>query len=133
MSEVAHTLAILVGENYVSRFNWHDRSYDVIAQVPQSHRLAPDDLGRFQVRTASASLVPLATLASVELRPHPNRLPQLNQTNRATLSAVLLPGLTMGQAVAFLHSQTPPAGRSDEPRVGNMALRTCKSRLWHYS
>ena len=112
MSEVADTLAILVGENYVNRFNWHDRSYDVIAQVPQSRRLAPDDLGRFQVRTASGSLVPLATIASVEIRPQPNRLPQFNQMNSATLSAVLLPGVTMGQAVDFLQSQTLPAGTS---------------------
>src|SRR3546814_3506491 len=98
--------------NYVTRFNWHDRSYDVIAQFPQSHRLAPDDLGRFQVRTASGSLVPLATIASVEIRPQPNRLPQFNQMNSATLSAVLLPGVTMGQAVDFLQSQTLPEGTS---------------------
>lgn len=112
MSEVADTLAILVGENYVNRFNWHDRSYDVIAQVPQERRLSPGDLGQFQVRTASGSLVPLATIASVEIRPQPNRLPQFNQMNSATLSAVLLPGVTMGQAVDFLQSQPLPAGTS---------------------
>ncbi|RIV82349.1 multidrug efflux protein [Aurantiacibacter xanthus] len=112
MAEIADTLAILVGENYVNRFNWHDRSYDVIAQVPQARRLAPDDLGQFRVRTASGSLVPLATVASVEIRPQPNRLPQFNQMNSATLSAVLLPGVTMGQAVEFLESQPLPAGTS---------------------
>ncbi|EZP66673.1 efflux RND transporter permease subunit [Altererythrobacter sp. H2] len=110
MAEIADTLATLVGENYVNRFNWHDRSYDVIAQVPQEQRLTPDNLGQFYVKASSGSLVPLSTVASVEIRPQPNRLPQFNQMNSATLSAVLLPGVTMGQAVDFLKSQPLPAG-----------------------
>ncbi|MBM7407865.1 MULTISPECIES: efflux RND transporter permease subunit [Sphingomonas] len=110
MSEIADTLAVMVGENYVNRFNWHDRSYDVIAQVPQGKRISPDNLGQFYVRTASGKLVPLSTVAHVEVRPQPNRLPQFNQMNSATLSAVLLPGVTMGQAVDFLKSQPLPPG-----------------------
>jgi multidrug efflux pump len=110
MAEIADTLAALVGENYVNRFNWHDRSYDVIAQVPQDKRLTPDNLGQFYVRTGSGKLVPLSTVVHVELRPQPNKLPQFNQMNSATLSAVLLPGVTMGQAVDFLKKQPLPAG-----------------------
>ncbi|HWJ70526.1 MAG TPA: efflux RND transporter permease subunit [Sphingobium sp.] len=110
MAEIADTLAVLVGENYVNRFNWHDRSYDVIAQVPQDKRLTPDNLGQFYVRAASGALVPLATVAHVEMRPQPNKLPQFNQMNAATLSAVMAPGVTMGQAVDFLQSQELPAG-----------------------
>ncbi|MEJ7925676.1 efflux RND transporter permease subunit [Sphingobium sp. AN641] len=110
MAEIADTLAVLVGENYVNRFNWHDRSYDVIAQVPQDKRVTPDNLGEFYVKAASGKLVPLSTVARVEIRPQPNRLPQFNQMNSATLSAVLLPGVTMGQAVDFLKSQPLPPG-----------------------
>ncbi|HKX78653.1 MAG TPA: efflux RND transporter permease subunit [Novosphingobium sp.] len=112
MASVADTLAALVGENYVNRFNYHDRSYDVIAQVPQDKRLTPDSLGQFHVRTQSGQLVPLSTVASVEVRPQPNKLPQFNQMNSATLSAVLLPGVSMGQAVDFLKSQPLPASTS---------------------
>ncbi|MBT2245936.1 efflux RND transporter permease subunit [Sphingobium sp. BHU LFT2] len=110
MSAIADTLAVMVGENYVNRFNWHDRSYDVIAQVPQGKRLTPDNLGQFYVKAASGRLVPLSTIAHVEVRPQPNRLPQFNQMNSATLSAVLLPGVTMGQAVDFLKGQPLPPG-----------------------
>ncbi|WP_340317144.1 efflux RND transporter permease subunit [Rhizorhabdus argentea] len=110
MAEIADTLAVLVGENYVNRFNWHDRSYDVIAQVPQDKRITPDSLGEFYVKTASGKLVSLSTVAHVEIRPQPNQLPQFNQMNSATLSAVLLPGVTMGQAVDFLKSQPLPPG-----------------------
>lgn len=110
MDEIAGTLATLVGENYVNRFNWHDRSYDVIAQVPDDQRLNPDNLTHFYVKTGSGAMVPLSTLVDVEMRPQPNRLPQFNQMNSATLSAVLAPGVTMGEAVSFLQSQELPPG-----------------------
>lgn len=110
MDEIAGTLATLVGENYVNRFNYFDRSYDVIAQVPQDKRLTPESLGRFYVKGRGGELVPLSTVVSIDMRPQPNRLPQFNQMNAATLSAVLAPGATMGQAVEFLQSQPLPAG-----------------------
>ncbi|MDR2856799.1 MAG: efflux RND transporter permease subunit [Novosphingobium sp.] len=110
MDAIAGTLATLVGENYINRFNYHDRAYDVIAQVPPGRRLTPDSLGRFYVKARSGDLVPLATVIKVDMRPQANRLPQFNQMNSATLSAVLAPGRTMGQAVAFLQAQQLPPG-----------------------
>lgn len=35
---------VLVGENYVNRFNFHDRSYDVIPQVRGSERMKQTSL-----------------------------------------------------------------------------------------
>lgn len=110
MHEIADTLAVLVGENYINRFNWHDRSYDVITQVPQAQRLTPDNIGRYYVKSASGELVPLATVVRVDMKPEANRLPQYNQMNSVTLSAVLMPGATMGQAVEFLQQQPVPPG-----------------------
>src|SRR5690606_2884378 len=85
MGEIADTLALMVGENFVNRFNWHDRSYDVITQVPREERLTPANLGQYYVRTGSGSLVPLSTVVSIDMRPQPNLLPQFNQMNSATL------------------------------------------------
>ena len=112
MAEIADALAILVGENYVSRFNWHNRSYDVIVQAPRNQRLTPDDLGQYYVRTSSGQLAPLSTVVHIDMRPQPNLLPQFNQLNAATLSAVLAPGVTMGQAVGFLQNVKLPPGMS---------------------
>ncbi|MBR1219278.1 efflux RND transporter permease subunit [Bradyrhizobium sp. U87765 SZCCT0131] len=105
MQAIADTLAVLVGENYVNRFNFFERSYDVIPQVRRQDRLTPDSLGRFQVRARSGEMIPLSTVVKVDVRPQANRLPQFNQMNSATLSAVLKPGVTMGQAVAFMKAQ----------------------------
>ncbi len=112
LSEIANTLAILVGENYVNRFNWFDRSYDVITQVAQTDRQDPQDLSEFYVRTASGQLVSLDTLVSVDMLAGPNRLTQFNQINSITLSGVLMPGATMGQAVACLDNLPLPSGAS---------------------
>ncbi|HEX7922751.1 MAG TPA: efflux RND transporter permease subunit [Bradyrhizobium sp.] len=105
MQTIADTLAVLVGENYVNRFNFFERSYEVIPQVRQADRVTPDNLGNFNVRSSSGQMFPLSTVIKVNVKPEPNRLPQFNQMNAATISAVLKPGVTMGQAVAIMQAQ----------------------------
>ncbi|MDR3043752.1 MAG: efflux RND transporter permease subunit [Desulfovibrio sp.] len=112
MQAIADTLAVLVGENYVNRFNFHDRSYDVIPQVDGGNRMTPDDLGRFYVKTGSGALALLATVARVETRPQANGLTQFGQMNSATLEMLPRPGVSMGEAVAFLQSRSLPSGTS---------------------
>jgi len=108
MQSVADTLAVLVGENYVNRFNFHDRSYDVIPQVRGAERMTPEDLGRFYVKTTSGALVPLSTVTHVEMRPQANQLTQFGQMNSATLEMLPAPGVSMGEALKFLQSQPLP-------------------------
>lgn len=112
MQAISDTLAVLVGENYVNRFNFHGRSYDVIPQVPGLDRVTPQDLGRFYVKTRSGSLVSLSSVVHVEMEPQPNQLAQFNQMNSDTLKALPRPGVSMGQAVAFLQAQPLPPGMS---------------------
>ncbi|BCQ53247.1 efflux RND transporter permease subunit [Burkholderia gladioli] len=112
MQSIADTLAVLVGENYVNRFNFHDRSYDVIPQVRGTERMTAQDLGRFYVKTTSGALVPLSTVTRVEMRPQANQLTQFGQMNSATLEMLPAPGVSMGEAVKFLQSQPLPPGTS---------------------
>ncbi|MFS2223716.1 efflux RND transporter permease subunit [Pantoea sp. B65] len=112
MQSIADTLAVLVGENYVNRFNFHDRSYDVIPQVRGSDRMTPEDLGRFYVKATSGTLVPLSTVTHVRIRPQANQLTQFGQMNSTTLEMLPAPGVSMGEAIAFLQAQTLPPGTS---------------------
>jgi multidrug efflux pump len=105
MAAIGDTLATMVGGNYVNRFNLNGRSYEVIPQVPRAERLSPESLGQYYVKTESGASVPLATVVSIEMDTAPNALTQYNQLNSATFSAVPMPGVTMGQAVAFLEQQ----------------------------
>src|SRR5208282_1561789 len=46
MQSIGDTLALLVGENYVNRFDLGGRSYEVIPQVRRSDRLNQETLTR---------------------------------------------------------------------------------------
>ena len=102
MQSIGNTLALLVGENYVNRFNLGGRSYEVIPQVPRSDRLTPETLTRYYVNSTAGQPVPLSNLVTISNAIEPNALTQYNQLNSATFQAVPMPGVTMGQAVDFL-------------------------------
>jgi multidrug efflux pump len=112
MQAVGDTLALLVGENYVNRFNLGGRSYEVIPQVPRVDRLNAEDLTQYYVTSAAGQQVPLSNLVAVKTTTAPNALTRYNQLNSATFQAVPMPGVAMGQAVDFLEQQGAmlPAG-----------------------
>ena len=105
MEAIANTLAVLVGENYINRFNLRGRSYDVITQAPRVDRLSPDSLGKYYIKTASGHLMPLSTVVDITTASEPNRLTQFNQLNAATFQAIPAPGVTLGDAVTFLERE----------------------------
>jgi multidrug efflux pump len=105
MADIGNTLAVLVGENYINRFNLNGRSYEVIPQVPRQERLNLDTLTQYYVTSAGGQQVPLSNLVSVKTITAPNALTRYNQLNSATFQAVPMPGVTMGQAVDFLEQQ----------------------------
>jgi multidrug efflux pump len=116
MQSIGNTLAVLVGENYINRFNLGGRSYEVIPQVPRADRLTPETLTRYYVTSAAGQPVPLSNLVALTTSTQPNALTQYNQLNSATFQAVPMPGVTMGQAVDFLEQQVKdlPAGFSHD-------------------
>jgi hydrophobe/amphiphile efflux-1 (HAE1) family protein len=105
MQNIGASLATLLGGNYVNRFSLLSRSYQVIPQAPREFRLTPDWLTRYQLRTGSGALVPLATVASVSTSVQPNGLPTFQQLNAATLQGVPFPGHTLGEAIGFLQQK----------------------------
>jgi multidrug efflux pump len=116
MQSIGATLALLVGENYVNRFNLEGRSYEVIPQVARTDRLNGETLTQYYVKSATGQPVPLSNLVSVKTVTEPNALTRYNQLNSATFQAVPSPGVSMGQAVDFLEQQaaTLPAGFSHD-------------------
>ncbi|MDU1694294.1 MAG: efflux RND transporter permease subunit, partial [Bradyrhizobium sp.] len=116
MQSIGNTLAVLLGGNYINRFNLEGRSYQVIPQVPRDKRLSPDSLSGYYVATAAGQQVPLSTVVTIETATDPNSLTHFNQLNSATFSAVPMPGVTVGQAVDFLEKQAKnlPSGFSHD-------------------
>jgi multidrug efflux pump len=134
MQSIGSTLALLVGENFVNRFNLGGRSYEVIPQVPRADRLNAETLTRYYVTSAAGQQVPLSNLVSFKLVTAANALTRYNQLNSATFQAVPMPGVTMGQAVDFLEKQAAllPSGFSHDylsdarqySREGNQLVMT---------
>lgn len=116
MQDIGESLAVLVGENYLNRFGMEGRSYDVITQSLRDQRLTPQALARQFVRTQDQTLVPLSTVVQISMQVEPNKLTQFNQQNAATLQAIPAPGVSLGEAVAFLDDVTSrlPAGFSHD-------------------
>src|SRR5215468_10928272 len=116
MQNIGSALATLLGGNYINRFNLEGRSYQVIPQVPRDKRLSPESLGNYYVTTATGQQLPLSTVVSIETGTDPNALTHYNQLNSATFQAVPMPGVTVGQAVAFLEGEAKkmPTGYSHD-------------------
>jgi multidrug efflux pump len=113
VSEIGSTLTTLVGGGAISQFDREGRSYDIITQVDQADRFNPESLGEYYVRSASGSMVPLSAVITVESQPAPVAIEQFNQLNSATISAVPLPGVTSGDALATIRgiaAEVMPAG-----------------------
>lgn len=102
MQTIGDALGVLVGEGYINRFGMEGRAYDVIPQSIGAQRLTPEGLAQQYVRSGEGSLIPLSTVVTVKTSVEPNGLTQFNQQNAATLQAIPAPGVSMGEAVAFL-------------------------------
>src|SRR6516164_11026286 len=116
MLNVGNALATMLGGNYVNRFNLEGRSYQVIPQVPRESRLSPEALGLYYVSTPTGQQIPLSTVVSIETGTDPNALTHYNPLNSATVQAVPMPGVTVGQAVDFLEGEAKkmPTGFSHD-------------------
>src|SRR5271170_5643473 len=99
MSDVGGALSAMLGGGYVNYFSMSGRSYKVIPQVQQRFRLNARQLLDYHIRTADGTLVPLAT---VDTKTVPESLNHFQQLNSATIQGVAMPGVSQGDALAYL-------------------------------
>lgn len=99
MRDVGGALGSMLGGGYVNYFSLAGRSYKVIPQVMQRERLNAEQLHDYYINTASGISVPVSTIAHLKTTVVPESLNHFQQLNSATISAVPLPGVTLGQAL----------------------------------
>jgi multidrug efflux pump len=102
MRDVGNALGLMLGGGYVNYFSLSGRSYKVIPQVMQSERLNPEQLRGYYINTANGASVPISTIVSLKLAVVPESINHFQQLNSATISAVPLPGVSLGDALATL-------------------------------
>ncbi len=115
MLDVGSSLGSMLGGGYVNYFSLAGRSYKVIPQVMQRDRLNADQLRHYYINTASGASIPFSTIAHLKTEVVPESLNHFQQLNSATISAVPVPGITLGQALTTMDAlgkQVLPQGYS---------------------
>ncbi|HVN72697.1 MAG TPA: efflux RND transporter permease subunit [Desulfomonilia bacterium] len=115
MRDVGSALGSMLGGGYVNYFSLSGRSYKVIPQVMQRYRLNSDQLKDYYINTASGASIPVSTIARLRTTVVPESLNHFEQLNAATITAVMSPGITLGQALETLKgiaAQVLPEGYS---------------------
>ncbi len=116
-AEVGATLNILMGENWISRFDVENRAYEVIPQAITASRNNPDILGQYYVRSLSGAMVPLSAITSTSVVAAPSSIEQFNQLNSVTLSAIPAQGVTSADALQEFRdigARTLPEGFNED-------------------
>ena len=108
MAQIGTTLASYLGEIEASRFSLDSRSYKVILQLEQAHRLEPAQLDGYYLRAASGELVPLSALVTQVRENRPNVLTEFQQLNSATIGAMMTPGLSIGDGIRWFEDVAKP-------------------------
>jgi multidrug efflux pump len=114
-SDVGQALGSALGGGYVNYFSIAGRSYKVIPQVLQTDRLNPSQVLDYYLRTPDGSVMPASTIAHIEHNVVPESINHFQQLNSATISGVIVPGVSQGEVLDFLRkatAQVAPAGYS---------------------
>ncbi len=103
MSDIGGSLSAMLGGGYVNYFSLAGRSYKVMPQAAQRYRLNADQLYDYYLRTSDGVPVPLSTVASITTSVVPRSLNRFQQLNSATVSGIMMPGISIGDALDTLN------------------------------
>ncbi|HWJ06761.1 MAG TPA: efflux RND transporter permease subunit [Steroidobacteraceae bacterium] len=103
LQTVSRTLETVLGSRIVTTFIDRDREYSVILQGRAEDRATPADLDNLYVRSdRSGELVPLSNLVQLTELAGPTRLNRFDRLRSITVSAALVPGYTLGEALQYV-------------------------------
>lgn len=105
MQNVGSALSTLLGGNYVNRFDMYGRSYKVIPQVFQAFRFNPNRINHYYISTMTGESIPLSTIVKLNVTTEPNELYHFQQLNAGTFSAVMMPGKSITDGLAYLKTE----------------------------
>lgn len=94
LAVVAQELGVLLGGGYVNRFNYFNRSYQVIPQLAEEERQSLSALMDLKIRSPAGELIPVANFASVEPVVAPRTLTRFQQQSSFRVFAGVFPGVT---------------------------------------
>ncbi len=104
MQDIASAMAPMLSDNNVNYFDEDGYSFQVIPQVDDPLREDENQLDQITVQNASGQSFPLSTFVSYSFQSIPSTLNEFQQLNSVTISALLRPGVTIGQGLHVLQN-----------------------------
>lgn len=104
MRQIANTLAYSYSGGYVNYFSMLGYSYQVIPELLDRMKLTKEQLEQIHIKTASGKMVPLSAIVTFETTTAPLSLNRFQQLNAATISAIPEPGVSQGEAIAYMQN-----------------------------
>jgi len=131
VTDIGTTLETFLGGRVLGNFKRAGKQYDVIVQLKPSDRATPNTIDGIYLRGANG-LVQLANVVNVKETVAPKELNHFNRVRSATITASMVPGVSLGQALDDLDriadTSLPPTikrdltGQSREFRESSSAL-----------
>ena len=114
---VGRTLETMLGGRQVTRFKKDGEQYDVIVQIGDNDRRSPTDISEIYVRGKNNEMVKLSNLLVVRESVSPKNLNHFNRIRAATITATLMPGYALGDALEAMNKAAqkvlPPTVQND--------------------
>jgi hydrophobic/amphiphilic exporter-1 (mainly G- bacteria), HAE1 family len=113
ISRVFETMSIYLGSVFVNDFNILGRTYRVMAQADNPHRLTLRDLSELKTRSATGEMTPLGAIATFKDTTGAFRVPRYNLYPAAEVQVNLARGVSSGQGIAQIEAlakKTLPQG-----------------------
>jgi len=117
IGDIFSALQTAMGGTYVNDFNRFGRTWQVKVQAEAADRKGVEDIFRVRVRTSQDDLIPLRTVADVELITAPSSIVRYNNRRSVTINGGPAPGYSSGEAMAAMEAvaaATLPHGFSVE-------------------
>jgi multidrug efflux pump len=117
---IGSTLQTLMSQRQVTTYVVDGEEYDVMLQAKPEQRASYADLRNIFVRAErGGQLIPLSNLTSLEDMAGPSQLNRYNRMRAVTISANLMPGYTLGEALDYLENLI----RTDLPATAQIDYR----------
>jgi len=132
LGEVTDQLSVFLSGDFLNRFNYEGKAYQVLPLVPDAGRADPAAVLDFRIRTPDGDLVPVRSLAELVEAPAPRSLGRFDQKNAFRVYGGLVPAFTKAQGLKTLETAArdllPPtysidyAGESRQLRQGGNTM-----------
>jgi hydrophobe/amphiphile efflux-1 (HAE1) family protein len=110
-SAIDNTLNDAYGQEFVSTMYTQINQYHVVLEVPPKYQNDPEALGQLYVSSSTGQQVPLRTLITSAIKVAPLVVNHQGQFSSVTISYNLLPGTSLGEAVASIQQVEKDLGK----------------------